>query len=106
LVDAAATVGDPVAKDILARCGKQLAALVAHVFGICFERGATPVVSYVGGVFQSALLTAALKQAVRDELQCNATAPLFAPAGGAVLMALRSVGCTVTLSQMPAAMKS
>ena len=106
LVDAAATAGDPVAKDILARCGKQLAALVAHVFGICFERGATPVVSHVGGVFQSALLTAVLKQAVQDELNCDATAPLFPPACGAVLMALREAGLAVRLSAVPLAVKS
>jgi N-acetylglucosamine kinase-like BadF-type ATPase len=106
LVDAAAVAGDAVAAAILERCGGHLASLAAHVFGICFEHGSTPVVSYVGGVFQSALLTATLKRTLRETLNCNASAPLFPPAGGALLMALRAAGLEVALSDVPLAVKS
>jgi N-acetylglucosamine kinase-like BadF-type ATPase len=106
VVDAAATAGDVMATEILERCGQQLAALVTHVHRVCFQPDAMPTVSYVGGVFQSALLTRALKQAVQSELNCPVSTPLYPPAGGAVLMALGQAGIQVRLSGMPAAIKS
>jgi N-acetylglucosamine kinase-like BadF-type ATPase len=102
LLDGAAKDGDAVATEILRRAGRQLAALVTHIHGMLFARGHAVRVAHIGGVFASATLTEALRSGVRALVQCDVTAPLYPPAVGALLTALKMAGLRVALSAIPA----
>jgi N-acetylglucosamine kinase-like BadF-type ATPase len=102
LVDEAACLGDEVANEILAKAGRQLARFAVDVHGKLFEPVEMVPVSLVGGVFESHLLTNALRQSVLAAIGCDPKPPLFPPAGGALLEALRMAGIGVRLRQVPA----
>jgi N-acetylglucosamine kinase-like BadF-type ATPase len=102
LLDEAACGGDTVAEEILARAGRKLAAFVIDAHKTLFGPGEQVSVSYIGGVFESALLTEALRSAVREAIGCEPKPPVFPPAGGALLEALRLAGITTALTQVPA----
>ncbi len=101
LVDEAAASRDAVAVGILERAARQLAELVFGVHGMLFSAGQAVPVSYVGGVFESRRLTDDLRWLVNEGIGCDVSAPRFAPAGGAVLEALRMAGLGVGLVGVP-----
>lgn len=101
LVDQAARDGDALARDILIRAAHHLCDLTSHVHGILFQPAETIPIAYIGGVFECRFLTNALLQSISHTLGCNAAPPLFPPAAGALISALRMAGNQAELSQIP-----
>lgn len=102
LVDQTAQKGDPVALEILKKAAIDLVQLVGRTHKLLFSPNDRLIVSYVGGVFTSQILKAALKSQVRELLGRELSAPVYPPVAGALLIALQSAGCEVTLSNVPA----
>jgi len=96
LVDEAARDGDEAAIGILGEAGRALAGLVRHVHRCLFRPGEAVSIAYIGGVFESGLVTQVLEREAGD-----AGRPRFPPAAGAVLEALRLGGGKVSLSEIP-----
>lgn len=101
LVDKTARAGDVVALGILRTAGRQLAKLAKNVHATLFREGDVVRVSYVGGVFESDLLTGTFGRAVQEQLGCEVSTPLFPPAAGALLEAFQMSGRRVPLSNIP-----
>ena len=102
MVDSVANRGDGVATAILQQAGRKLAALVAQVHRKLFHHGELVAVSWVGGVFESGLLTEAWRRAVEEDVEARVSAPSLPPAAGALLEAFRLAGRSVRLSEVPA----
>jgi N-acetylglucosamine kinase-like BadF-type ATPase len=101
VVNEAALGGDCVAIRILEVAGQELAELVRHVYECLFQAGQAVTVAYVGGVFESVLLSGALRRGVLERISCEAVAPAFPPAVGALLEALRMAGIKAGVSEIP-----
>jgi len=101
LVEKIAVEGDPVARDILNRAAQALAAFVAAVRGQLFHCGETAHVSYIGGVFQSAMLRERFRMLVELEGSSHVAAPLHGPTAGALMEAYRLAGLTCELRDAP-----
>lgn len=95
LVDRAAVAGDAVANQILDAAAQQLAALAWAVRDQLFAAADSPIVSYIGGVFQSARVLD------RFRFVINASPPIYGPAAGALIEAYRAAQVHVTLSGVP-----
>lgn len=100
-VNDAALNGDLVAGEIIAAAGAQLAELVERAYEGLFRKREPATISYVGGVFESRLLTQAFKQKARQTIGIEPVAPLYPPAAGALLEALRESGRNVVISNLP-----
>lgn len=101
LVSAAAAEGDGVAADILGRAAESLAQFARVVRGRLFGRSEVAPVSYGGGVFESALLFSAFQRAVEAHGEMRVSPPVYGPAAGALIEALRHGGRLVPLAGMP-----
>ena len=95
LVDEAARNGDAVARDILHGGAQVLATLVAAVRRQLFHRSEQTRVSYIGGVFESAMLRERFAMLVELESSCRLEPPAYGPAAGALLEAYRMAGLKV-----------
>jgi N-acetylglucosamine kinase-like BadF-type ATPase len=100
-VDAVATGGDSVARDILSNAAQQLATLAVSVRRRLFTPGDATMVCYVGGVFGSRILLERYRQLVELEDGSRCEAPRFNPAAGALLEAYRAAGLHPALSDIP-----
>ncbi len=100
-VDLAAKDGDEAARAILATAGGQLAELARAAYGGLFRNREAVSVSYVGGVFESKALTQVFTQKVREGTGCEAAAPVYPPAAGALIEALRLSGRVMKISGIP-----
>ena len=91
LVDDIALAGDPAAREILNSGAQSLATLVSAVRAQLFSD--EPVnISYVGGVFQSALLLDRFRTLVELSAGNRISPPQHGPAAGALLEAYRASG--------------
>jgi N-acetylglucosamine kinase-like BadF-type ATPase len=95
LVDQAARNGDAVARDILHAGAQALATFVAAVRRQLFHRSEHTRVSYIGGVFESAMLRERFAMLVGLESSCRLEPPAYGPAAGALLEAYRMAGLKV-----------
>ena len=101
LVDEAAENGDAPAREVLEEAAQQLARLASAVRQQLFEEEEAARVSYVGGVFRSAILLERFRQLTEAEPGNQVTAPMYGPAAGALLEAYRAVGERCPLSNVP-----
>ncbi|MBV9302084.1 MAG: hypothetical protein JOY62_02230 [Acidobacteriaceae bacterium] len=92
LVMQAAGKGDAPARAIIERAAANLSRLVEGVYRQLFPSPASVLVSYIGGVFQSALLLEAFMSSVHRSIACEPIPPRFDPAAGALLEAFRMDG--------------
>jgi N-acetylglucosamine kinase-like BadF-type ATPase len=92
LVTASADQGDEVAVDILKIAAEDLSRYVCGVYGQLFKNQEIIPIVHVGGVFQSNILLAEFKRNINSALGCAVAVPLFSPAAGALLEALRQDG--------------
>jgi N-acetylglucosamine kinase-like BadF-type ATPase len=95
LVDRAAEEGDPVAAGILHQAAQQLAMQAVSVQGQLFTEGEPVRSSWAGGVFESRILLERFRSIMSIETQC--APPDHGPAVGALLLAYRAAGITVSL---------
>jgi N-acetylglucosamine kinase-like BadF-type ATPase len=95
LVDEAARNGDATARDILHAGAQALATFVAAVRRQLFHRNEHTRVSYIGGVFESAMLRQRFAMLVELESSCRLEPPAHGPAAGALLEAYRMAGLNV-----------
>jgi N-acetylglucosamine kinase-like BadF-type ATPase len=101
LVDEAATQGDAAAREILQTAAQALATIVAAVRRQLFHRGELPRISYIGGVFRSAILRARFAMLVELEGGAPVRPPAYGPAAGALIEAYRLAGLSVHPSHAP-----
>jgi N-acetylglucosamine kinase-like BadF-type ATPase len=95
LVDEAARNGDAIARDILHSGAQALATFVAAVRRQLFHRSEHTRVSYIGGVFESAMLRERFAMLVELESSCRLEPPTYGPAAGALIEAYRVAGLKV-----------
>jgi N-acetylglucosamine kinase-like BadF-type ATPase len=95
LVDEAAGNGDAIARDILHAGAQALATFVAAVRRQLFHRSEHTRVSYIGGVFESAMLRERFTMLVELEGSCRLEPPAYGPAAGALIEAYRMAGLKV-----------
>ncbi len=101
LVDDAARAGDPVARDILTGAAQALATFAAAVRGQLFQPGEPVTVSYIGGVFRSAIVLERFRMLVELEEGNRVAAPVYGPAGGALIEAYRLASLKCSLQGAP-----
>lgn len=101
LVDAVASAGDPVARDILANAAQQLATLAVSVARRLFPSGETVLVCYIGGVFGSRVLLERYREIVELTDGTRCAPPRYSPAAGALLEAYRVYGLHPALAGIP-----
>lgn len=92
LVTQAAEQGDERARSIVDAATGKLLWFIEGVYRNLFSAGESVPVAHMGGVFQSAIVREMLVRKVRECIGCPARPPLFSPAMGAVLEALRLDG--------------
>ena len=95
LVDEAARNGDAIARDILHGGAQALATFVAAVRRQLFHRSEHTRVSYIGGVFESAMLRERFTMLAELEGSCRLEPPAYGPAAGALIEAYRMSGLKV-----------
>jgi len=101
VVDQVALAGDAAARDVLNGAAQSLATFAASVRTQLFRAGEIARVSYVGGVFRSAMVLSRFRALMELE-ECNRVeAPKFGPAAGALLEAYRAAGVRVELKDAP-----
>jgi N-acetylglucosamine kinase-like BadF-type ATPase len=100
-VSQAAIEGDEIARDIIDYAAAKLADLARVTFGSLFRQNEPAIISYVGGVFESSLLTEIFKQEVTQTTGCEPATPLYPPAAGALLEAFRLTGRGLNISNLP-----
>ena len=92
LVDDTARAGDQVARDILNGAAQALATLASAVLRPLFPSPESARVSYIGGVFQSAMLLERYRMLLELEDRHRVAAPLHVPVAGALIEAYRLAG--------------
>jgi N-acetylglucosamine kinase-like BadF-type ATPase len=92
VVTGAACAGDRVAIDITRTAGAQLASLVHAVHQQLFRRFESVPVCYIGGVFRARAIRENFAAEVQLLVPCEVMPPLFDPAAGALIEALRVDG--------------
>lgn len=100
LVDEIAAEGDAVARNILLNAAQQLAALAAAVREQLFPAGWPVLISYIGGVFRSALVLERFRMLVELHDHTHLFPPQFGPAAGALLEAYRQAGLEPQLTKL------
>lgn len=98
LVDEAAREGDACSVEILHNAAQQLATMAAVVRESLFAPGEPAAASYVGGVFHSEILRNRYRMLVELEEGNRFAAPVYGPAEGALIEALRADGISATLT--------
>lgn len=101
IVDRAAIEDDEVARAILENAARQLATLASAVRRQIFHAGEPARVSYVGGVFRSAILCAAFKALIEAESGNLFQLPAYGPAAGGLIEAYRRAGISPALTNVP-----
>lgn len=101
LVDRIARDGDKVAREIILNAAQQLATLAGAVRTQIFDAGASCTVSYLGGVFRSEILLERYRMLMELESGNRVVEPIYGPAAGALLEALRAAGVTTQLKDLP-----
>jgi len=101
IVDQAAACGDPIAISILTDAGDELARYAEGVHRNLFGEAEMVSVARVGGVFRSETLCERFGHAVQKRIGCPVTVPMFSPAAGALLEAMRLDGNMSSLSNVP-----
>jgi len=101
LVDDSAEHGDAMALEILNEAARELADIAAAVRGRLFEAGEPVRVAYIGGVFRSRRVLERFVALVEGESGNRVGAPIYGPAGGALLEAYRLAGLRCSLSDAP-----
>ena len=102
LVDAAATKGDQTAIAVLHEAADELAAFGGAVRSQLFGVQQSVAVSYLGGVFRSAMLLARFRETVESTEGSRVVAPTYGPAAGALLEAYRSADLAPMLTNLTA----
>jgi N-acetylglucosamine kinase len=97
LVDEEARDGDAAALEILRNAAQQLATMASVVRGSLFGTDEPALISYVGGVFQSEILRERYRMLVELEDGNRFVEPVYGPAEGALIEALRVGGATEKL---------
>lgn len=98
LVDEAAREGDACSLEILHNAAQQLATMASVVRETLFTPGEPAAASYVGGVFGSEILRNRYRMLVELETGNRFAAPVFGPAEGALIEALREDGISANLT--------
>lgn len=101
VVTAAAAEGDAVAKGILDAAAESLAQFARVVRGRLFGPGDAVAASYGGGVFDSELLLSAFQRAVEANDQMHVSPPVYGPAAGALVEAMRHAGQRAHVNGIP-----
>jgi N-acetylglucosamine kinase-like BadF-type ATPase len=101
IVDQAAIENDEVARAILEKAARELATLASSVRRQIFHPREPARMSYVGGVFRSAVLCAAFKALIEAESGNLFQPPVFGPAAGGLIEAYRRAGISPALSNVP-----
>jgi N-acetylglucosamine kinase-like BadF-type ATPase len=99
-VDLAAVAGDEVANRILADAARELAGYTGSVRRRLWQPGDSVSVSYVGGVFHSAILLRHFGEAVAANERCSVSAPLLGSAAGALLEAYRAAALSPDIDKL------
>jgi glucosamine kinase len=105
LVTQAAVDGDAVASSILQEAASHLVWYVEGVYRHLFPNGESVPIVYIGGTFRSDPLRSFFASEIQKRIGCEVGPPLFSPAAGALLEALRIDGNHSTLSNIPASEK-
>lgn len=92
LVDETARQGDRIAIEVLHQAAQQLATLAAAVRRQLFGEGEPVVVSYIGGVFESAILLERFRTLAELEADTRCVEPRYPPECGALIEAWRAAG--------------
>ncbi len=100
-IDEAAGAGDAVAREILHTAAQSLAMLVSALRGRLFSTEDDVPISYVGGVFRSAILLARMRALLELEEGNRVAAPEHSSAAGALIEAYRLAGIDCRLTQIP-----
>ncbi len=95
LVDTVSAGGDAMARNILEQAAQNLAALAGFVRSQ-LPRGSTLHVAPIGGVFRSGAVLERFRMLVDLTDGCRCVTPAMSPAEGALLLAYRATGLTVT----------
>lgn len=95
LIDKLARANDPYALEILDRAGKEISDVLNAIYKkLNFKEKVK--VSYSGGVFKMKELILNPLRKYLDPNKMEVVAPLLSPAGGALLLALKNDGVTIT----------
>ncbi len=101
MVDETAREGDAAALEILRNAAQQLATMAAVVRESLFAPDEPAVISYVGGIFRSEILRERYRMLVELEDGNRFADPLYGPAEGALLEALRADKAADNLTFLP-----
>ena len=101
LVSRIAEEGDPIAAGILHGAAASLAMLAASARRQIWKEGDPVRLAWIGGVFSSPVLLERFRTLVQLEGTVSAAAPEHVPAVGALLLAGRSAGLTLTPAGAP-----
>lgn len=101
LITEAAEEGDKAAIEIVQHAASQLASLAHGVHEHLFQRLEAVRVCYTGGLFRSHAIRVNFASEVKRAIGCDVLPPLYTPAAGAVLEALRMDGNGSRLSNLP-----
>ena len=101
LVSRIAEEGDPVAAGILHGAAASLATLAASARRQIWKEGDPVRLAWIGGAFSSPVLLERFRTLVELEGTVSAAAPEHIPAVGALLLAGRSAGITLTPTAVP-----
>lgn len=106
LVDEAASEGDSIARALLQDAGQHLASLATVIRAQLFQGGDPARISYIGGVWRSALLLERFRSILELDESNVVAAPVHGPAAGALLDAFRAAAIKVELTNLPEFEKS
>jgi N-acetylglucosamine kinase-like BadF-type ATPase len=101
LVDDAARMGDPVARNILLNAAQQLATSTSAVRSQLFENAEPAVVAPIGGMFRSGLLAERFRLLVELEDGNRVIEPEYGPGSGALIEAYALAGLSPNLTNAP-----
>lgn len=101
LVTRSAEQGDQIAVGIIDEACRALVRFVQGVHRHLFPAGESVPVAYIGGAFRSALLRDTFAREIQHTLGCHVRQPLFGPAAGALIEALRLDDNPVRLAGVP-----
>lgn len=101
LIDQAGCAGDAVARDILNGAAQQLATIAGAVRAQLFQPGEVVRVSFLGGVFRSAMLRERFRMLMELEEGNRVSPPSYGPAAGALIEAYRVAGIKCRIEGAP-----
>jgi N-acetylglucosamine kinase-like BadF-type ATPase len=101
IVDAAASEGDVIARNILLNAAQELATYSAAVRAQIFAADEPVFIAYFGGVFRSDLLRERFRMLIELEEGNHVGPPKYGPAAGALIEAYRAAGAAVEITDVP-----